>query len=282
MTMLLAAVLTLRPLEPCTAPAWTGSAGRAWLLERVNAHSAALAGALHAGGELRPYTVSSLIGVPERAPRLLTPEHTVALRVTSLSDALSDLLLGSLLPALNGMTLSLVGLPFMVEAVTTNAAQDRRAGRSSDVELVQKLTLSAAALPRNIGVRFDSPTAFKSNDKTLPFPLPALVFGSLIDRWNRFNDIKLSEEARAFAEASAALSRYELRTRYVTWERSASGASSATGFTGFARYISLQHDRYWLGVLHTLAAFAFYSGIGAHTTVGLGQARAVESRSDQP
>jgi len=41
----------------------------------------------------------------------------------------------------------------------------------------------------------------------------------------------------------------------------------------------LTQDRYWLNVLHLLAAFAFYSGVGYQTTSGLGQVRQVELRT---
>jgi hypothetical protein len=47
------------------------------------------------------------------------------------------------------------------------------------------------------------------------------------------------------------------------------------GFTGVVWFAALNRDRYWLSVLHLLAAFAFYSGVGYQTGTGLGQARAI-------
>ncbi|MEZ4642602.1 MAG: CRISPR system precrRNA processing endoribonuclease RAMP protein Cas6 [Chloroflexota bacterium] len=45
------------------------------------------------------------------------------------------------------------------------------------------------------------------------------------------------------------------------------------GCVGWGDFVALQHDRYWNSVLNLLADFAFYSGVGYQTTVGLGQVR---------
>ena len=53
-------------------------------------------------------------------------------------------------------------------------------------------TLYETALPRETRSRpqvtlvFESPTAFRSQGRTMLFPLPRLVFGSLMARWNSY------------------------------------------------------------------------------------------------
>ena len=71
------------------------------------------------------------------------------------------------------------------------------------------------------------------------------------------NDLKAEETARTNADAAlqAALDKAELMQSVRGWSSS---------------------DRYWLAVLSVLAAFALYSGVGAMTTMGMGQAREVE------
>ena len=51
------------------------------------------------------------------------------------------------------------------------------------------------------------------------------------------------------------------------------GGAMQIGFTGPVLFTALNRDRYWLNVLHLLAAFAFYSGVGYGTAIGLGQVR---------
>jgi CRISPR-associated endoribonuclease Cas6 len=136
-----------------------------------------------------------------------------------------------------------------------------------------------------VALEFVSPTTFRSQGRYLPLPLPELVFGSLLDRWQRFSPIALHPEVRRFAAEAVALSRYELRTRGLPYKQGGKPAegqesrgSMQIGFMGQVVFTALNRDRYWLNVLHLLAAFAFYSGVGYQTGVGLGQGRKIEER----
>ena len=108
------------------------------------------------------------------------------------------------------------------------------------------------------------------DDPTIP--LPGLVFGSLVERWNTFSPVVLSPEMRRFGEEVMAISRYRLASQTV--ESKAGGLR--VGGMGTVTYRALGGDRYWLGVMHMLASFAFYSGVGVQTATGMGQARCVE------
>jgi CRISPR-associated endoribonuclease Cas6 len=108
----------------------------------------------------------------------------------------------------------------------------------------------------------------------VPLPLPGLVFGSLLERWNAFAPIAFPPEARRYAEECLAVSRYELSSRPVPVK----SRGLRVGGVGQVTYTALNYDRYWLSVLAVLAEFARYSGVGAGTTMGLGQCRRV---SDQ-
>lgn len=50
-----------------------------------------------------------------------------------------------------------------------------------------------------------------------------------------------------------------------------SGANSAPA----ARRAAVNHDRYWLSVINLLADFALFAGVGAGTSMGLGQCRRI-------
>ena len=111
----------------------------------------------------------------------------------------------------------------------------------------------------------------------MPLPLPGLVFESLARRWNAFGPLRIPDEVRRFADEQIVIARYQLRTERVTFgEQGARGAYP--GFVGVCGYAFRTRDRYWLGLIHALAAFALYAGVGARTTMGLGQAKTVASR----
>lgn len=100
-------------------------------------------------------------------------------------------------------------------------------------------------------------------------PLPAWVFASLLERWNAFAPVALPDEARRFAQECLALSAYRLSTRMVAVKEGGLRA----GAVGEARYTATRFDRYWLSVIHLLADFALFAGVGVGTSVGMGQAR---------
>jgi CRISPR-associated endoribonuclease Cas6 len=103
----------------------------------------------------------------------------------------------------------------------------------------------------------------------VPLPLLDLVFGSLLDRWQAFAPLALNPDLRRFAAEQVAVARYRLRTRALPFKPGA----MQVGFSGECLFVALRRDRYWLSVLHLLADFAFYAGVGYQTSMGMGQAR---------
>src|SRR5690606_29735915 len=103
-----------------------------------------------------------------------------------------------ILPALAGQIITLAGARLVVEAIEETG--DRWVGQTTDADLVQAWMLRLERLPKHLEMLFDSPTAFRSQDATVPFPLPSLVFGNLIDRWNAFNEVQLHPDTRQYAQ----------------------------------------------------------------------------------
>jgi CRISPR-associated endoribonuclease Cas6 len=131
------------------------------------------------------------------------------------------------------------------------------------------------SLVLSLGLSFATPTTFRSGGKNVPLPLPELVFGSLLDRWQAFAPLAVNPELRRFAAEQVAVARYRLRSRVLPFKPGA----MQVGFTGECHYVALRRDRYWLSVLHLLAGFAFYAGVGYQTSVDMGQARALTERT---
>jgi len=277
--MLLSWVLTLQPIQQSTVPANLGRATHAWFLGQVRAADPALADALHGGQRLRPFTVSNLweMGRERGAEATLSPERTYTLRITSFSPELTAVVREKVLPDLPE-TVTLAGAPFQVAASTTDPAEHPWAAETTFEGLVQQFTL-AADVPRLVSLRFASPTAFRLTGKkrAVPLPLPQLVFGGLLDKWNAFSPIQVHPDVRRFAEECLAVSSFRLETRRVAF--GPEGQSGAyTGFVGICRYYVEVLDRYWMGLIQLLAAFSLYAGVGLRTTMGLGQARKIEPR----
>ena len=271
--MLLAVVVTLNPLEPTQAPATLNRAVHAWFLDRIEGVDAALAHRLHEDEGPRPFTTSNLWGAgPARGGQVrLDPQRPCWLRLTGLTEEVSAAIERAL-PAV-GETVTLTGVPLRVAAIATEAAQDPWAGRADYTGLVQRYTLAPGAHPRDVTLRFASPTLFRSEGRDVPLPLPALVFDGYLRKWNTFSPLALPEEAKRYATECVALGRFRLRSHLVSFEQGGKGAH--VGFTGEVHFRFLVGDAYWTRVMLLLAGYAFWAGSGYRTTMGLGQTQGV-------
>lgn len=268
---LLSLLLTLRPLTSERAaeslPTWWGRAAQALALHSIGEVAPDLAAALHAGSGLRPFTASTLMGRMQEGR--LDPAGVYRLRLTGLTGPVCNALLqaASTGPLAAGATLRLDYQPFRVE--TAQSEGHLWAGQDSYTNLAAASLAGDA--PRRLELLLVSPTSFKSAGRQVPLPLPELVFGSLIERWNAFSPVAFPAEAKRYAQECLAVARYRLRTRPVPVKNEA----HRPGALGQITYVALTYDRYWMAVLQTLARFALYSGIGAGTAAGQGQARLV-------
>lgn len=268
---LTALVLTLAPASPTTTPGHLGRAAYALLLRLIAEVDADLAQALHDTDTRKPLTCTTLLGGErqDKNSRLYVPDKPSWLRFTGLNSAVSAHLCR--LAEHPPETVELDGLLFQVQSATVDTAQHPWAGTDSYEPLAAPYLLAAHSPRYHVGLQFASPTTFRSNGRSQPVPMPVWVFGSLLDRWNEFSPVRLPEEVRRFAEACVVLNRYDLRTQAVPLKADV----TQMGCVGEASYILLNRDRYWASLLNLLTSYAFYSGVGYQTTVGLGQVRQV-------
>jgi len=269
---LLSLVLALRPAGPHAGPAvpWWGRASQALLLNTVEWSQPSLARLLHEGSGPRPFTASSLLG--HFSGGRTDPGQVYTLRFTALqADVAAALLAGCGLGGLlaPGAEVNLAGQLFQVVSVTSDPAEHPWAATEDYAGLAASRLAAGAAVERQISLVFTSPTSFRTQGRTMPLPLPELVFGSLLERWNAFAPLALPEEVRRFAQECLAVSRFDLATRPVPGK----DGGLRVGAVGRITYAALNTDRYWLSLLQTLAAFALFSGVGAGTAAGLGQCR---------
>jgi CRISPR-associated endoribonuclease Cas6 len=275
MVELLSLVLNLQPLQPYPndqpAPLWWGRAIQAAVLKTLSGLDPALNGQLHDEAGLRPYTVSNLLGHFPKRQLDLQGEYT--LRLAGLSEAVSTLLMnattqGSFAP---GAELELDFTPFRILAAITDPQVQPWADQAGYASLSQALVGDGTPPGRKFQFQLASPLVFHSQDRSQPLPLPGMFFGSLLERWNAFAPIAFPPETRRYAEEMLAVSRFDLESRAIPMK----SGGLRVGAVGKVQFCALNADRYWLGILHTLAAFAKFSGAGTGTTQGLGQCRSI-------
>ncbi len=258
--------------EEAVLPPHLGRASHALFLKGVAERDPALAERLHAADERRPFTCSSLVGVRmERVngelKAVVVPGRPLFLRYTGLTAEISEhLIRWAEAPP---RVVEIEGAWLALQGATLDPSVHPWAGQTTYQALLRKTLPTEEPLPRHLELEFFSPTAFHSGGRNVPLPLPDLVYGSLLEKWNEFAPATVSPEVRRFAQECLAISRYELSTRSVPGK----GGGMQIGFVGYCRYTVLRADPYWVGILRALTDYAFYAGVGYQTTTGMGQVR---------
>jgi CRISPR-associated endoribonuclease Cas6 len=103
-----------------------------------------------------------------------------------------------------------------------------------------------------------------------PFPTPALLFGSLAAAWNHVSPQPVDKAAvRAYAEETVVVGLYRMASKMVRyWGQPQIGAVGTVSYL-----LKDRRDHEMIRALNTLADFAFYSGVGYKTTMGMGQVK---------
>src|SRR5207247_1043338 len=100
----------------------------------------------------------------------------------------------------------------------------------------------------------------------------------LIHAWNLFSPLPLPVPLLEFVERCVGVARHRIATRMVQFGDS----ERQIGFTGMSSFILMRRERTGLSVdeyrqraqtLNLLTQFAFYTGVGVRTAVGMGQVR---------
>ena len=265
-----AIVYTIRPLTAASVPSSLGRAAHAAILRLIQAADPALSAHIHDDEGVKPLTVSNVQGLGPGRFSQASPDRDYTMRVTLLTAELEAIAAGWTPEAIGDLDLD--GHGWRVVARATQSAVHDWADSASYEQIAAPLLERPAELPARWDIQFASPVTFRRRGVNLPMPMPELVFGSLLEKWNAFAPISLPDEVRRFAEERMAVSRYELRTLAGP----TSGGALQIGAVGRCTYVAVGHDRYWQACITTLARYASYAGVGAGAARGFGQARLLE------
>lgn len=288
--MLLSILISLTPTKAAPILGALGRPAHAWFLSQVMSKRPGLARTLHDDDGPKPITVSTLLdrfGLPFREGDWLREGQECWLRVTTIGENISASLLGSVLKKLS-KRLELYKMEFRIDGYTTNPREHDWAGESSFSEIAQDSQY--AKVPRSVRMEFTSPTAFRSNGNDIAIPIPGQVFRNLWCKWNAFcpEPMQLHDLWPDFVEDCILVNELTA-VNTVRWEFAEGTRGAATGFAGTVGFTLLPKTKvpkkwqpYWDGadvVMQSLARFAFYSGVGHHATIGMGQARVLASNT---
>jgi CRISPR-associated endoribonuclease Cas6 len=273
--MLHSIVVTLTPTRHTTVRATMGHQAQAAFLRTVRESDPALAEVLHMPNmPIRPFTVSMLQGTPPaRDGRLhLSPEETYWLRFTALYQPIFERFMARFLKGEGRPVIRLGRAVLLIKEIIATPEGHPWAGYTSWGKLV-----SEAKPEPEITLDFTSPTAFgfgqkEWGKKVMVLPLPETVFGSLARSWNATAPMPFQmdrQELREYLDEHVVVTHIEnLRTQMLRFR-----SSMQIGFVGRVTYGLMAEDKAIQTQLNALADFAFYTGVGMKTTMGMGQCR---------
>ena len=283
--MPISAVIHLIPPEDVKLHPTMGHHAHAAFLSLLRMSNPKKAEEIHAASRQKPFTVSPLIGKGERRGNFL---HIRAgtecwLRFTFLDDGLFAHF-GSAFLTQDLPSIRLGGATFQLSRLVSSGTETKDwSGAKSYEDLIE-----SAGTDTRLRVRFYSPTAFRElsprGQKTRNEPTIDLVrcYQSWVNRWNAFAPMQIDKQPLLdFVARYAGLRAVESKSRMLDF-----GKHKAIGFVGSCAYQFFmerqsegKRDTEMLRLANLLADFAFYCGTGYKTTMGMGQTRRQESRS---
>ena len=270
-------VFVVQPTSQTTLPKTMGRAVWACALGLIGAQQPDMAAVLHDSTDLKPVATSPLQGpVTVEGHRVrLHPGETYWFRVSSVAPPLSHILAD--IEAQPPRTLELDRQRFDVIMVSSDPSGHAWARRQSYDDLYNAVWQEPEGAAPLVSLDFVSPTAFLSQGRTVLWPEPDRVFGSLLQRWQAYAPALLPDDLEDAIAACIDVEAYELRTRSQQY---AKGASRQVwyqkGFVGTCRYRGRRDTpEPVLRLLNLLARYALFAGVGSRTTVGMGQVRQV-------
>lgn len=234
-------------------PATLSRAIHALVLQWLHQGSPKIAELVHQA-QASPMSISGLLG--NRRHKATQPGDNFYFRICLLDGNLIQPLLDGLQQQ-ETKPVILAKFPFVIRNIYTLPGTHHLAG-ATDYSLLAKTPVT-----KDIELNFLSPTSFKQSQNIQNFPLPELVFGSLHRRWNAFapEEYKLPD-----IEWMGLVSAYELKTQALKME-----GGAEIGAQGWVKYRFKDDEQ--AKIANILANFAFFSGVGRKTSMGMGQVR---------
>jgi CRISPR-associated endoribonuclease Cas6 len=229
---------------------------------------------LHRAAGLKPFSISPLEGCRQHNGRSLLPQNGCAsFRVCILeTDLLGETIAAFYEAKRENRHLALGKAVIIISEVEVERNKDAAFTSFADL-------LAGSREEKQIGLEFLSPTTFKFKVKGgfLHLPLPELVFSSLVRHWEASSPVSLPPGVRDCL-SSIRISRYELRTELLAYAR-----FKSIGFTGRVTYdLDQSLPPTLVRAINCLADFAWYSGVGWKTTMGMGQTRRTDCAGSLP
>jgi len=247
-------------MAPAEQPrrAFLGREIHAFFLHLVSAVDRGLANQIHDAPSMKPFTVSPLMWDESRNPWF---------RITAFAPRVADAL-NRAASAWEGRQMRLADGLYEVQAIITDGQRQPWASLGSYETLWDHYVRSWTQAARAVTLQFCTPTTFRHGRETCPLPDPALVFQSLLAKWNAFSPRPIAPGLYDYIRTELSVGRYSLKTGLLDLGKQ----RRLMGFCGICEFAARDRRDERFRLVQMLAEFAFYSGVGHKATMGMGMA----------
>lgn len=194
--------------------------------------------------------------------KLELKKHFLNIRMTLLEDKYFDRIANVLLNACTRPFL-LNEHRLMISKIMCSKGSDNYWANQKTYEEIYE---NASQEDSKIDFNIETPLSFKIGDNFECLPLPELFFKSLHKRWNNFSDIKFDDSLLALLN--------KVSTSYfdISTDKLNSSTIKLIGCKGKVSYrITNKVNKDFIHYINTLSDFAYFSGVGVKTSLGMGQ-----------
>ncbi|KAF2961051.1 CRISPR-associated endoribonuclease Cas6 [Fervidobacterium sp. 2310opik-2] len=237
-----------------------------WFFKLLKEADEQLSTVLHSNISNKSFTVSSFIGQNVSKPLTVEKGKPYHIRVTFLEDRLFEIFSSRFFETkLLNEGVSIEQAEFVVDSFSIGNL-NRWSGYISEEELFEYDNTD-----KQVTMKFYTPTLFKIGDIHLREPDPSKVFTSLLLKFNTYSKIKLDDGLKdRFDQIKVVYNDTVQKRVYLP-------GYYMQGFVGTVTFEAPEDEKI-TEAMNILSRFAFYSGVGYKTTMGLGQASRIEEK----
>ncbi|GEM_PF-5211829 len=218
----------------------------------------------HDGSRPKPYSITPVF--PEGLLNWTSQDIPLSInkntwfRITLMEESLFSYILKGF--EQTGMKIVLGREHFKIIKISCDPGEHPLAGSLSEEELLE------LPLQEKMNIRFVTPCCFSSEHGDKPFPFPENVISSLRQKWNAYSQHRISEAHSDQLLMHTCLGKYKLESTTIGFK--GDRKFRQIGFIGESEFLLKIKSQETLRWFTTLFAFAFYSGIGMKTGMGMG------------
>lgn len=265
--MFYSATMQLKALNNAVINRFIGKKVHGWFFKVMKEADKEISTALHSNISDKAFTVSSFIGHNVSKPIQIEEGKIYTIRITLLMDYLFDIFTSKIFETkMLEESLEIEDAKFSVHSFSVGDI-NKWSGYISEEQLFKMDNTS-----KTVTMKFFTPTCFRIGDLHLREPDPDKVFTSLLNKFNKYSNIKFDEGIKEkFKEI-------EIVHKDTIQKKVYFPNFYIQGFVGTVTY-KLPEKPALIEAVNVLSRFAFYSGVGYKTTMGLGQAKRIEEES---